>query len=45
VVLAKEGNMKKIWDWTFGLWNKLNTHAKWMIAIVAALLAYNFLIG
>jgi hypothetical protein len=45
VVLAKEGKMKKAWDWTLGLWTKLNTHAKWMIAIVAGLLVYNFLIG
>jgi len=37
--------MKKSWDWVLGLWNKLNTHAKWMILIVLALIVYNWLIG
>ena len=34
--------MQKIWDWTFGLWNKLNTHAKWIIAIIAVLAIYQW---
>jgi len=36
--------MKKIWDWTFGLWNKLNVHAQWFIFIVACFLTYHWLV-
>jgi len=34
--------MKKIWDWTFGLWNKLNTHAKWIVTIIVAVAVYQW---
>ena len=37
--------MKKVWDWTFGLWNKLNTHAKWIVAIVVAVAVYQWWIA
>lgn len=37
--------MKKAWDWALGLWTKLNTHVKWMILIVLALIVYNWWIA
>jgi hypothetical protein len=37
--------MKQAWDWVLSLWTKLNTHAKWMILIVLALIVYNWWIA
>lgn len=36
--------LKTLWDWTYGKWSKLNTHAQWFIFIVVALLSYHWLV-